>query len=163
MSPLRIVSSIFASAIFLTSVALGKSTVIAVPGDRPKPLGVHALVEAKVVTKPGEVLEKATILLRDGRIEAVGGDVKVPTDARVWDLKGKMVYAGFVEPYWLRGEEKGKLLRLGHAGHAEETAALSFHGAKKVKDGSREFGTRLRVKLSNSRKKGYGRVRAGRR
>lgn len=134
MSPLRIVSSIFASAIFLASVALGKSTVIAVPGDRPKPLGVHALVEAKVVTKPGEVLEKATILLRDGRIEAVGGDVKVPTDARVWDLKGKMVYAGFVEPYWLRGEEKGKLLRLGHAGHAEETAALSFHGAKKVKD-----------------------------
>ena len=130
MSPLRIVSSIFASAIFLASVTLGKSPAIAVPGDRPEPIGIHALVGAKVVTKPGEVLEKATIMVREGRIEAVGPKVKVPPDARVWDLTGKTVYAGFVDAYLTLGENRGKALRLGHEAHLEATASLSFHGVQ---------------------------------
>lgn len=69
------------------------------PGRRPHPPGVHALVEAKVVPQPGIVLENATIIIRDGLIEAVGKDVKPPADARVWDMKGCTVYAGFIEPY----------------------------------------------------------------
>src|SRR5580765_6156004 len=44
------------------------------PGFRPQPVGVHALVGGKVVTKPGETLDGATIVIRDGYIEAVGKD-----------------------------------------------------------------------------------------
>jgi imidazolonepropionase-like amidohydrolase len=69
------------------------------PGFRPKPVGVHALVGGTVVTKPGETLENATIIIRDGLIEAVGENISVPADARVWDSKGLMIYAGFIEPY----------------------------------------------------------------
>ncbi len=134
MSPLCIALPIIASIVFLVGVALGKEPAIAVPGDRPVAPRVHALVGAKVVTKPGEVLEKATVLLRDGHIEAVGPNLKIPEDARVRDLTGKILYPGFVEPYMLQGEKKGKLLRLGHARHAEATAALAFHGAPEVKD-----------------------------
>jgi imidazolonepropionase-like amidohydrolase len=69
------------------------------PGFRPLPLGVHALVGGKVVVKPGQILEGATIVIRDGLIKAVGKDAAVPADARVWDMNGSVIYAGFIEPY----------------------------------------------------------------
>ncbi len=69
------------------------------PGFRPVPPGVHALVGARVVVKPGEVLESATVLIRDGRIEKVGKKLTVPAEARVWDLTGQTIYAGFIDPY----------------------------------------------------------------
>jgi len=69
------------------------------PGFRPKPVGVHALVGGKVVTKPGETLDEATIIIRDGLLEAVGKNIPVPADARVWDSKGLTIYAGFIESY----------------------------------------------------------------
>jgi imidazolonepropionase-like amidohydrolase len=69
------------------------------PGFRPLPLGVHALVGAKVVTKPGESIENGTIIIRDGLIKAVGKDVTVPADARVWEMKGLVIYAGFIDSY----------------------------------------------------------------
>ncbi len=70
------------------------------PGFRPQPIGVHALVGGKVVVKPGETLDDATIVIRNGYIEKVGSNVTPPADARVWDMKGQTVYAGFIEPYW---------------------------------------------------------------
>jgi imidazolonepropionase-like amidohydrolase len=69
------------------------------PGFRPLPLGAHALVGGTVVSKPGESLENATILIRDGVIQAVGKDLTAPADARLWDMKGKTIYAGFIDPY----------------------------------------------------------------
>ncbi len=40
----------------------------------------------------------AVIVLRDGLIVKVGGpELKVPQNARVWDLTGKTIYAGFIE------------------------------------------------------------------
>jgi imidazolonepropionase-like amidohydrolase len=73
------------------------------PGFRPVPPGVHALVGARVVVKPGEVLTNATIIIRDGFIEAVAANAAVPADARVWDMKGLTVYAGFIDPYLTLG------------------------------------------------------------
>lgn len=69
------------------------------PGFRPLPVGVHALVGGTVVTRPGESLEGATVVIRDGFIQAVGKDVAAPADARVWDMKGLTIYAGFIESY----------------------------------------------------------------
>ena len=73
------------------------------PGFRPLPLGVHALAGGKVVIKPGEVLEHATIVIRNGFIQAVGPEVAPPADARVWDLKGLTIYAGFIDPFLVLG------------------------------------------------------------
>lgn len=76
------------------------------PGHRPTPYGVHALVGGTVVTKPGESLKQATIVIRDGLIEAVGVDVKAPADARVWKMEGTTIYAGMIDPYFLPGSGK---------------------------------------------------------
>ncbi len=59
---------------------------------------VHALVGARVVVRPGKVLDRATIVVRDGIVVSVG-DASPPADARVWDLQGRTIYAGLVEPY----------------------------------------------------------------
>jgi imidazolonepropionase-like amidohydrolase len=86
----------FASLLF---AAFHSPAQILPPGFRPKPVGVHALVGGKVVVQPGQALENATIIIRDGLIAAVGENISVPADARVWDSKGLTIYAGFIEPY----------------------------------------------------------------
>ena len=73
------------------------------PGHRPLPHDAHALVGGTVVVKPGTELKNATIVIRNGLIEAVGRTVKPPKDARVWDAKGATIYAGLIEPYFLAG------------------------------------------------------------
>jgi imidazolonepropionase-like amidohydrolase len=75
------------------------ATELLPPGFRPVPVGVHALVAARVVVKPGKVLDPATVIIRDGYIEKVGKDLTPPADARVWDMKGQTIYAGFIDPY----------------------------------------------------------------
>jgi len=69
-----------------------------VNGMRPADLRTHALVDATVVIAPGHFIEHATVLVRDGVIEAVGTDLEVPTDARVWDCKDLTIYPGLIEP-----------------------------------------------------------------
>jgi len=60
-------------------------------------LTAFALTHAKVVTRPGAVLENATVLIRDGLIEEIGADLKIPTDAEVIDCQGMLIYAGFID------------------------------------------------------------------
>ncbi|MBA3848907.1 MAG: amidohydrolase [Opitutus sp.] len=48
---------------------------------------------------PGRVIEKGTLVVRDGVVAAVGAEVAVPADARVWDVAGATVYPGFIESY----------------------------------------------------------------
>ncbi|MFN0130171.1 MAG: amidohydrolase family protein [Verrucomicrobiales bacterium] len=60
---------------------------------------MHALVGGRVVLNPGEELERATVVLRDGRIEAVGMDTPIPGDARVHEMNGTTIYAGFIDAH----------------------------------------------------------------
>ena len=68
-------------------------------GPTPRSPQWHALVRCTAVTSPGVVVQDATIVLRDGRITAVGAEAAPPEGARIWDCSGLTVYAGFVEPY----------------------------------------------------------------
>ena len=69
--------------------------------------GVHALTNARVVVEPGRVLDRATVVIRDGRIAAVGANVSVPADARVWDLAGRTLYPGFIDAHANLGMNEG--------------------------------------------------------
>jgi imidazolonepropionase-like amidohydrolase len=57
----------------------------------------HAITGARIVVAPGKVIENGTLVMRDGRITAVGADVVVPSGARIWKLEGRSIYAGFID------------------------------------------------------------------
>jgi hypothetical protein len=59
--------------------------------------GPIALRGARVVTVSGPVLEKGTVLLRNGLIEAVGENLDLPKDAWVIDAQGVTVYPGLID------------------------------------------------------------------
>src|SRR5436309_3021695 len=82
------------SVILLASAAV--PSVAQNPGEHLKAT-VFAIRDAKVISEPGKVLPKATVVIRDGLIEAVGPDVKVPADALLIDGNGLTVYAGFID------------------------------------------------------------------
>ena len=56
-----------------------------------------AFKDATVVTRPGEVIENGTVVVRNGLIEAVGAGLEIPFDAKVIDCKGMVIYAGFID------------------------------------------------------------------
>lgn len=70
-----------------------------VEGMRENSATFHALTGARVVTAPGQVLEGATVVIRDGIIQAVGPNVSAPAGARVWDLSGHTIYPGFIDAH----------------------------------------------------------------
>ncbi len=90
-------------ATFVTFVST--MTIAAPPTTRPveglreHTPAVHALTHARIVVAPGRTIEDATLVIRDGVIEAVGADAAIPADARVWDLRGKTLYPGLIDAY----------------------------------------------------------------
>jgi imidazolonepropionase-like amidohydrolase len=85
------------AAILLAQVCLAQVDTAPTVGLRDNTPRVHALTGAIVHVAPGVAIEPGTVVLRDGRIEAVGADVRVPPDARVWDLSGRVIYPGFID------------------------------------------------------------------
>ncbi|MBA3338243.1 MAG: amidohydrolase [Geodermatophilaceae bacterium] len=58
-----------------------------------------AITGGYVVPMSGPPIANGTVLLFDGRIEAVGAKVKIPRRAEVVDATGRWVLPGFVEPH----------------------------------------------------------------
>jgi hypothetical protein len=83
----------------MTSLALAAGLLPALAYVRAERPRVYALTNAKIVVAPGKVIEKGTIVLRDGLIEAVGAKVDVPADAVEIDATGKTVYPGLIDAY----------------------------------------------------------------
>ncbi len=61
--------------------------------------GLYAFTNATIQKSWNEKIENATLLIRNGRIEAVGVGVVVPKDAVVFDLKGRFIYPSFIDPF----------------------------------------------------------------
>lgn len=61
--------------------------------------GPLAIQGAKIIPIVGEPIAVGTILIRDGKIEAVGKDVVIPGEAKVIDATGKVVMPGFVDAH----------------------------------------------------------------
>jgi imidazolonepropionase-like amidohydrolase len=53
-------------------------------------------------------VERGTVVVRQGLIEAVGASVPIPPDAVVFDLSGRTIYAGLIDPYVVVSRLKGK-------------------------------------------------------
>ena len=69
------------------------------PVEATQRQAAYAITNATVITSPGNSVETATVVLRDGLIEAVGTDVATPPDARIIDGSGMTVYAGWIDSF----------------------------------------------------------------
>ncbi|HXE76089.1 MAG TPA: amidohydrolase family protein [Candidatus Xenobia bacterium] len=84
-------------ATFLASVAL-LAGALAAPAHAQKAV-VYALTGAKIYTLAGPPIENGTVIIRDGKIAAVGTGIEVPAGAEVIDAKGLQVYPGLFDSY----------------------------------------------------------------
>ena len=59
----------------------------------------YAITNARIVTVSGPVIERGTVVIRNGLIAAAGANVNAPPDARVIDGTGLTVYPGLIDSY----------------------------------------------------------------
>jgi imidazolonepropionase-like amidohydrolase len=104
------------TALALAAAIPAAAQVAPAVGIRDNTPDVHAFINARIVVAPGKVVEKGTLVVRDGMIEAVGANAKVPADARVWDLAGMTLYPGLIESYSDAGLPKAPQERSGGGG-----------------------------------------------
>jgi imidazolonepropionase-like amidohydrolase len=94
------------------------------PRMRPvsQPRGVVAITNARIfpVTKPA--IERGTIVIHDGRIEAVGANVTPPQGAKIIDVAGAEVYPG-----WINAKTTIGLAEPGPSGYQDTTEMLDYN------------------------------------
>lgn len=67
-----------------------------------KPSGKIALKGARIITMEGdEVIENGTIIINENMIDAIGNasEIKIPSDAKVYDVTGKTIMPGMVDAH----------------------------------------------------------------
>ena len=58
----------------------------------------YAIKGGKVFTLAGPAIQNGTLIIRDGKIAAVGANIAIPSDAQVIDATGLEVYPGMFDP-----------------------------------------------------------------
>lgn len=68
------------------------------PARAQQDASTYAITHAKIFTLAGSAIDDGTLVMKDGKIVAVGTDVPVPAGAQVIDGKGLQVYPGLFDP-----------------------------------------------------------------
>jgi len=90
--------AVTAGALLLSAFNL--SAAGARPNNAPIPNSVQAWVGARIIDGTGKpAIENATLVIRDGHIEAVGKRVKVPAGAERIDATGKTIIPGLINAH----------------------------------------------------------------
>ena len=87
--------SLLGFSLFLSLLGYSQSTPVR--GIAEKELSIHAFTNATIHVSSEKVLENATLIVKNGRITAVGTQVSVPVNAVVQNMEGKHLYPSFVE------------------------------------------------------------------
>jgi len=86
---------LYMNCLLLTGIA-GKSQDDVYPV--PSITGITFITNATIHVGNGQVISNGTIKINNGKIEQVGANVTVATDAKIVDAKGKQVYPGLILP-----------------------------------------------------------------
>ncbi|MCH7721089.1 MAG: amidohydrolase family protein [Planctomycetes bacterium] len=84
----------------VTLIVASTSAVRADGGEYRTPT---ALTHITVVIGDGQTISDATILISEGRIEAIGNSVEIPAHAEVLDASGLIAYPGFIDAHTYLG------------------------------------------------------------
>ena len=82
-----------------TAAIINAQETFPVNGVADQRNGTYAFINATIVKDAATRIANATLLIKDGRIVAVGTSVSIPADAVVIDCKGKFIYPSFIDVY----------------------------------------------------------------
>ena len=66
---------------------------------KTKELNYQAFTNATIHLNPTTVIKNATLLEQKGRIVAVGQNISLPKNTRIFDKTGTHIYPSFIEAY----------------------------------------------------------------
>lgn len=84
------------------------SPILGVGDERPE---VFAFTNATIVVDYQTVLKEATLVIKKGKIAAIGKDIQIPENAVTEDLDGKFIYPSFIDLYSSYGIETKTIQR----------------------------------------------------
>jgi len=67
------------------------------PSGERRVTGTYAIKNATVTTAPGKTISGATILIKNGLIEAVGTNIRIPIEAQIIEGDSLFIYPGFID------------------------------------------------------------------
>ena len=67
-----------------------------------------AFTNATIHVSPTEIIDNATLLIKDGKVVSVGNSVNIPKNTTKINLTGKTIYPSFIDLYTTFGVEKPK-------------------------------------------------------
>ncbi|MBS1933196.1 MAG: amidohydrolase, partial [Bacteroidetes bacterium] len=86
--------------VFMLLFLFAKSQVtFPVNGIADPRLNIYAFTNATIVKDGQTTLQNATLVIREGKIVAVGANVEVPKDAVIINCSGKYIYPSFIDIY----------------------------------------------------------------
>jgi imidazolonepropionase-like amidohydrolase len=147
-------------ALFVASAALAPASAQEAQADGQGT--TYAIVGGTVHTLTGPIVEDGTVLLRDGRIIAVGHDLPIPEDAERIDVSGLQVYPGLFNAFSNLGlqeinsvSETNDQMELGNF-NPHLTAATAVHPASERIPVTRAAGVTHVVTAPSARAGGIG-------
>lgn len=93
------IAQVSAGTAAVAGVLAAAATLLAPARAHAQEGGTFAVRGATIHTVADGVIEDGTIVLRDGRIIAVGRDVDIPADAEIIDGEGKHVFPGMIDSF----------------------------------------------------------------
>ena len=125
----------------LLSAALTYGIVCSVAqADQTSPvIGLHhktpvliAFTNATIHSQPGKVIENATLVINNGRVQSVIKNGQVPPGAKQVDLQGYTIYPGFIDAYsdygitfdYPKNDHKGPTYRIDRIGGNAANGAI---------------------------------------
>ncbi len=90
---------VFVLALFLVAPSLRAQVTFPENGVADPRHGYYAFTNATIVKDVNTTLANATLVIKDGKIVAVGNAIKIPPGAVEVDCKGKYIYPSFIDIY----------------------------------------------------------------
>jgi len=105
----------------ITPVYSQQTPTIGISDPRPE---TFAFTNATIYVDYNNVLKGATLLIKEGRIQAVGKNLSIPSGYHLKNLEGKTIYPSFIDPYTSYGLSEAKA----YAGNSSSQATTAGQG-----------------------------------
>ncbi|MCP4439408.1 MAG: amidohydrolase family protein [Aureispira sp.] len=124
--------------------------------------GHYAFTNATIQVSPTQQLKKASLLIKKGKVVAVGTNIDIPNDAIQIDLAGKFIYPSFIDLHTAYGMPKPKAAGTRPKQQPQmvsnKKGAYSWNEALKSETRADELFTVNKAKAKEWRNLGFGTV-----